>query len=40
MNFDYDIAIIGWAFSSTATALVFKRKRPEARMLLPHRVKV
>jgi hypothetical protein len=30
MNFDYGIATIGRAFSGAATALVFKRKRPEA----------
>ena len=34
MNFDYGIATIGRAFSGAATALVFKRKRPEARILI------
>ena len=34
MNFDYDAIIIGGAFSGAATALVLKRKRPEARVLI------
>ena len=34
MNFDYDIVIIGGAFSGAATALMLKRKRPEARVLI------
>jgi flavin-dependent dehydrogenase len=34
MNFDYDVVIIGGAFSGTATALMLKRKRPEARVLI------
>ena len=34
MNFDYDAVIIGGAFSGAATALVLKRKRPEARVLI------
>src|SRR6201993_4702306 len=34
MNFDYDVAIIGGAFSGAATALMLKRKRPEARILI------
>src|ERR1700682_2277356 len=34
MNFDYDVAIIGGAFSGAATALMLKRKRPEARVLI------
>ena len=34
MNFDYDVVIIGGAFSGAATALMLKRKRPEARVLL------
>ena len=34
MNFDYDTIIIGGAFSGAATALVLKRKRPEARVLI------
>ncbi len=34
MNFDYDAVIIGGAFSGAATALMLKRKRPEARVLI------
>ena len=34
MNFDYDVAIIGGAFSGAATALMLKRKRPNARVLI------
>src|SRR5256885_13880383 len=34
MNSDYDAVIIGGAFSGAATALVLKRKRPEARVLI------
>jgi flavin-dependent dehydrogenase len=34
MDFDYDVLIIGGAFSGAATALVLKRKRPEARVLI------
>src|SRR6266550_3691899 len=34
MNFEYDVVIIGGAFSGAATALVLKRKRPEARILV------
>ena len=34
MNLDYDAVIIGGAFSGAATALVLKRKRPEARVLI------
>ena len=34
MNFDYDVVIIGGAFSGAATALMVKRKRPEARVLI------
>src|SRR3984893_13960103 len=34
MDFDYDVIIIGGAFSGAATALVLKRKRPEARVLI------
>src|SRR6266404_5761895 len=34
MNFDYDVVIIGGAFSGAATALMLKRKRPEARVLI------
>jgi flavin-dependent dehydrogenase len=34
MDFDYDVAIIGGAFSGAATALMLKRKRPETRVLI------
>src|SRR5438874_1701976 len=34
MNFDYDVVIIGGAFSGAATALMLKRKRPSARVLI------
>src|SRR5436190_12872629 len=34
MNFDYDVVIIGGAFSGAATALMLKRKRAEARVLI------
>src|SRR5438477_5414392 len=34
MNFDYDVVIIGGAFSGAATALMLKRKRPEACVLI------
>lgn len=34
MGFDYDAVIIGGAFSGAATALMLKRKRPEARVLI------
>jgi hypothetical protein len=34
MNFDYDVAIIGGAFSGAATALMLKRKKPDARVLI------
>ena len=34
MKLDYDVVIIGGAFSGAATALVLKRKRPEARVLI------
>ena len=34
MDFDYDVAIIGGAFSGAATALVLKRKYPAARVLI------
>ena len=32
MNSDYDVVIIGVAFFGAATALMLKRKRPEARV--------
>jgi flavin-dependent dehydrogenase len=34
MTLDYDVVIIGGAFSGAATALMLKRKRPEARVLI------
>jgi flavin-dependent dehydrogenase len=34
MGSDYDVAIIGGAFSGAATALMLKRKRPKARVLI------
>ncbi len=34
MDFDYDVVIIGGAFSGAATALMLKRKRLEARVLI------
>jgi 2-polyprenyl-6-methoxyphenol hydroxylase-like FAD-dependent oxidoreductase len=34
MNFDYDVVIFGGAFSGAATALMLKRKRPDARVLI------
>src|SRR5437762_7969250 len=34
MEFDYDVVIIGAAFSGAATALVLKRKHPAARVLI------
>jgi glycine/D-amino acid oxidase-like deaminating enzyme len=34
MNFDYDVVIIGGAFSAATTAPMLKRKRPEARVLI------
>jgi flavin-dependent dehydrogenase len=34
MEFDYDVVIIGGAFSGAATALMLKRKRPSARVLI------
>jgi len=34
MDFDYDVVIIGGAFSGAATALMLKRKRPSARVLI------
>jgi 2-polyprenyl-6-methoxyphenol hydroxylase-like FAD-dependent oxidoreductase len=37
MNFDYDVVIIGGAFSGTVTALMLKRKRPDARVLTSRR---
>src|SRR5258708_38902148 len=34
MDFDYDVVIIGGAFSGAATALMIKRKHPGARVLI------
>ena len=34
MPFDYDVAIMGGAFSGAATALMLKRKNPSARVLI------
>ncbi len=34
MDFDYDVVIIGGAFSGAATALMIKRKHPAARVLI------
>ncbi|MDQ6809065.1 MAG: NAD(P)/FAD-dependent oxidoreductase [Verrucomicrobiota bacterium] len=34
MAFDYDVVIVGGAFSGAATALVLKRKHPAARVLI------
>jgi flavin-dependent dehydrogenase len=33
-SMDYDVAIVGGAFSGAATALVLKRRRPDARVLI------
>jgi len=38
MNFDYDVVVIGGAFSGAATALMLKRKRPDARGLIIEKV--
>src|SRR2546421_8348224 len=34
MDFDYDVVIIGGAFSGAATALMLKRQQPNARVLI------
>ncbi len=34
MSHDYDAIIIGGAFSGAATALMLKRRRPDARVLI------
>jgi flavin-dependent dehydrogenase len=34
MSFQYDVVVMGGAFSGAATALVLKRKRPDARVLI------
>ena len=34
MEFDYDVVVFGGAFSGAATALMLKRKRPDARVLI------
>ena len=34
MDFDYDVVIIGGAFSGAVTALMIKRKQPAARVLI------
>ena len=34
MQFDYDVVIVGGAFSGAATALVLRRKHPSARILI------
>ena len=38
MNFDYDVIIVGGAFSGAATALMLKRKHPDARVLIVEKV--
>ncbi|PYI63380.1 MAG: NAD(P)/FAD-dependent oxidoreductase, partial [Verrucomicrobia bacterium] len=34
MDSEYDVVIVGGAFSGAATALLLKRKRPKARVLI------
>jgi flavin-dependent dehydrogenase len=40
MKFDYDVVIVGGAFSGAATASMLKRKRPEARVLMVEKAAV
>ncbi len=39
MDFDYDVAVLGGAFSGAATALVIKRKHPAARVVIIEKAK-
>ncbi len=39
MHHDYDVVIIGGAFSGAATALMLKRRRPDARVLIIEKTK-
>src|SRR5437762_2761996 len=38
MDFDYDVVIIGGAFSGAVTALMIKRKQPAARVLIIEKI--